>query len=141
MAKRFGRNQRRQLREQIAMLERSVASSEALVVAERERSRRQLADAREQSMRELVALRNQGLPPDLLRIDLSTAYSPADMSLRFKARCEELRTASHVYAAQAFDYRDLEMMRDTRERDLFVRHVGDVISNHLYRQVSIHFRR
>lgn len=112
MAKRFGRNQRRQMRQALAQQKANAVATHSKLLQENASLRNKLAKA-------IV------INVDVLRDHSRMAYE-ARMSAHMDAR-------DGYYVAQRIDQRQLEMQR---ERDRFIEHAAMMMAHELARAIG-----
>lgn len=133
MSRRFGRNQRRQMREEIAT------------------SREMLSEALNRSGergREIVALRKQHevelrearRARDSIRVTVDAMMDERENAMQVRAKFDMMSARREpLYAALEFDGRDIITRSDT-ERAAFVKYAGEVIAEHALSQIIRHWR-
>jgi hypothetical protein len=128
MANRFGRNQRRKLREELAAVTRDGAQALAM----ERRARRQ---EREKLEADIAAARRA---QDTVRITVDAILDPRENALQMRARFEMYRREP-VYSALEVRERDI-IDRSTAERCAFIKHAGEIVAEHGLAQIVRHWR-
>lgn len=123
MSRRFGRNQRRQMREQIQTLER-----------ERVYDRRRCDEAIAEMEARIIQATTDG---EWVKVDLASMLNLEDRSLTIRADFENRRRQT-VHAAYNLEPRII-LIRDDRARRNFMLNVGQAIAKFGLEQMIKHF--
>lgn len=138
MSKRFGRNQRRQMRAALATSQ----ASHAFAVDQLHQHQRMMSDRearlKDEHAREIEAARTAR---DMIRIDIDSLVDERDRSIRMRARFENLSMrAEDLYSAVEIDPRQSMNARSDRERKAFLDIVGKQVAEHALAQIMRHWR-
>lgn len=138
MSKRFGRNQRRQMREALATSQ----ASHAFAVDQLHEHQRMMS-AREQRLIEQHALEIEAARTarDMIKIDIDSLVDERERHLRLQARFEIMnKRAEDLYSAIEIDPRKSMMATSDRERKAFFDIIGKRVAEHALAQVMRHWR-
>lgn len=131
MSKRYGRNQRRQHREQLASVQRKAEQDRETFASK----------VRYYDERNLAALKAARMPSkDTIRIHIDSLMDQRDHQINIRATMEHMgRHIPNVAAAINLDPRKWQMQSDL-EREAFIKCVGDSLAQQALEQIMRHWR-
>lgn len=137
MAKRFGRNQRRALREQLAGTEQALAKEIAGRFSENQKYKRQIEQAHNILLHEMKEGRRAR---NYIKLDLDSIFDPLERRIRYHARVEDLsRRSEPLYSAMQIDGSEADRMSD-HERTVWIKLASEEIAKHLLEAMVRHYR-
>lgn len=138
MSKRYGRNQRRAHREQLASVQRKAEQDKETFASKVRYYDHMLRDAEAKNLRALKAARMPSM--DTIRIHVDSLMDHRDMQINMRATMEHMgRHVPNVAAAINLSPQKWQMQSDD-EREAFVKLVGESLAQHALEQIMRHWR-
>lgn len=133
MARRFGRNQKRQLQAQITSARMAAIRAGETVELVEKRRRLEV----EELGRQVRAAR---MARDTIRIDIDSLVDPRERNIHMRASFENMSKRSDVlHAAIDFDHHRILNASDV-ERNAFIKMIGEQVAEHALHQIMRHWR-
>jgi len=137
MSKRFGRNQRRQMKADIAHRDNQAILRERLHLDQINQWSQRLEDVKNKNDEAIRAAR---MAQDTIRISINALIDDRERGIRMMARFDNLSLRSEeIYSAMVVNLDDLSHRSDI-ERSAFVGLVGEKIARNALEQIIRHWR-
>jgi len=137
MGKRFGRNQRRKMKEDVAHRDNLLILRERLHLDEINQWHKRLDRLKHEGNEAIRAAR---MARDTIRISINSLIDDRERKIRMTARFDNLSLISNeLYSAMDFDFDSLSRHSDI-ERNAFIKLVGEQIAQNALEQIMRHWR-
>lgn len=133
MSARFGRNQRRKMREEITLIDNERRIARGQLVRAEQRVLKVQAECDE-------AIYSARMARDTIRIDIDSLVDDRERNINMRARFDNMsKCGPELYSAMKIDSYDIMRQSDT-ERRAFTKLVGERIAEHALQQIMRHWR-